>query len=83
VTGRKHTFVGSDRKRHVGWEYLHVCVDDATRLAYAEVLGDETAATAIGFLWRARLLPRTRRPGAAPDDRQRPRLPLDRAHDRL
>jgi hypothetical protein len=39
VTGRKHTFVGSGRKRHVGWEYVHVCVDDATRLAYAEVLG--------------------------------------------
>jgi transposase InsO family protein len=53
VTGRKHTFVGSDHKRHVGWEYVHVCVDDATRLAYAEVLGDEKAATAIGFLRRA------------------------------
>jgi transposase-like protein len=27
-------------KRIVGWEYVHVCVDDATRLAYVEVLGD-------------------------------------------
>ena len=53
VTGRKHTHVGRDRKRHVGWEYVHVCIDDATRLAYVEVLSDETARTAIGFLRRA------------------------------
>jgi transposase InsO family protein len=53
VTGRKHTHVGSDRKRHVGWEYVHVCIDDATRLAYVEVLADEKATTAIGFLRRA------------------------------
>jgi hypothetical protein len=32
--------VGSDRKRHVGWEYVHVCIDDATRLAYVEVLAE-------------------------------------------
>jgi transposase InsO family protein len=37
----------------VGWDYLHVCVDDATRLAYVEVLPDERAATAAGFLKRA------------------------------
>lgn len=36
-----------------GWEYVHVCVDDATRLAYVEVLADEKATTAIGFLRRA------------------------------
>ena len=36
-----------------GWEFVHVAVDDATRLAYAEVLSDETATTAIGFLRRA------------------------------
>ena len=36
-----------------GWEYVHVCVDDATRLAYAEVLDDERAVTAVGFLRRA------------------------------
>ena len=34
------------RARGVGWEFLHVCVDDATRVAYAEVLGDERAVTA-------------------------------------
>jgi transposase InsO family protein len=36
-----------------GWEFVHVCVDDATRLAYVEVLADERALTAIGFLRRA------------------------------
>lgn len=36
-----------------GWERIHVCVDDATRLAYVEVLPDEKARTAIGFLKRA------------------------------
>jgi transposase len=37
----------------VGWEYVHVAIDDATRLAYVEVLADEKASTAIGFLRRA------------------------------
>jgi transposase InsO family protein len=36
-----------------GWDYVHVAVDDCTRLAYAEVLPDEKAATAIAFLRRA------------------------------
>jgi transposase InsO family protein len=36
-----------------GWEFVHVCVDDATRLAYVEVLPDEKGATAAGFLRRA------------------------------
>jgi len=35
-----------------GWEFVHVCVDDATRLAYAEVLANERATTAIAFLRR-------------------------------
>jgi transposase InsO family protein len=40
-------------RKSVGWERVHVCVDDATRLAYVEVLPDEKATTAIGFLRRA------------------------------
>ncbi len=36
-----------------GWDYVHVCVDDATRIAYAEVLADEHPASAIAFLRRA------------------------------
>jgi transposase InsO family protein len=43
---------GVERKT-IGWEYVHVCVDDYSRLAYAEVLPDEKATTAIGFLRRA------------------------------
>ena len=39
-------------RRH-GWEFVHVAVDDYSRLAYAEVLDDETAETAAGFLRRA------------------------------
>jgi transposase InsO family protein len=42
-----------DRKGATGWEFVHVCVDDATRLAYVEVLPDEKGATAAGFLRRA------------------------------
>jgi transposase InsO family protein len=41
------------RRTTVGWEYCHVAIDDATRLAYAEVLTDEKASTAIAFLRRA------------------------------
>ena len=40
-------------RKMIGWEYVHVCVDDYSRLAYAEVLHDEKATTAIGFLQRA------------------------------
>jgi transposase InsO family protein/transposase-like protein len=41
------------RVRGIGWEYVHVAVDDATRLAFVEVLDDEKGATAAGFLRRA------------------------------
>jgi transposase InsO family protein len=49
------TFTDREGKRRntVGWEYVHIAIDDATRLAYAEVLTDEKATTAIGFLRRA------------------------------
>jgi transposase len=41
------------RRGKAGWECVHIAIDDATRLAYAEVLPDEKATTAIGFLRRA------------------------------
>ena len=41
------------RTRGIGWEYVHVAVDDATRLAYVEILDDERGVTAVGFLRRA------------------------------
>jgi transposase InsO family protein len=49
---RRRDAAGRDHKI-VGWEFVHVCVDDATRLAYVEVLPDEKATTAVGFLRRA------------------------------
>jgi transposase InsO family protein len=48
--------VTGDRRDSVdgaGWEFLYVAIDDATRLAYAEVLVDEKATTCVGFLARA------------------------------
>jgi transposase InsO family protein len=57
VTGnRRSQFergAGAARKRVTGWEFVHVCVDDATRLAYVEVLLDEKGKTAAAFLRRA------------------------------
>jgi transposase InsO family protein len=41
------------RRGTKGWDAVHVAIDDATRLAYAEVLADEKATTAVGFLRRA------------------------------
>ena len=51
-TGQRTDAEGRIR-RVVGWEYVHVAIDDATRLAYVEVLPDEKATTVIGFLRRA------------------------------
>ena len=41
------------RRQTVGWEYVHVAVDDCTRMAYAEVLENEKAPTVVAFLKRA------------------------------
>jgi transposase InsO family protein len=43
---------GVDRQI-AGWEYVHVAIDDCTRLAYAEVLRDHKAPTVVAFLRRA------------------------------
>jgi transposase InsO family protein len=56
--GRSHhswqrTDAAGVRRYTTGWEFVHIAIDDCTRLAYAEVLGDEKAVTAIGFLRRA------------------------------
>ena len=40
-------------RKTIGWDYVHIAIDDCTRLAYAEVLADEKASTAIAFLARA------------------------------
>ena len=43
----------TSRARGAGWEFVHVCVDDCTRLAYVEVLADERTAAVVDFLERA------------------------------
>jgi transposase InsO family protein len=50
-----HRITGDRRgnKHGLGWEFLHVCIDDATRVAYAEVLPDEKGLTATEFVQRA------------------------------
>jgi transposase InsO family protein len=64
ITGAGHRMTGQRTSQNAnrrarrrgapkGWEFVHVCVDDATRLAYVEVLPDEQGITAAGFLRRA------------------------------
>jgi transposase InsO family protein len=57
MTGHKHPNPrrgprGAER-RTVGWECVHIAIDDCTRLAYAEVLANEKASTVVAFLRRA------------------------------
>ena len=47
VTGNRR-----DRTRGAGWDYLHVAIDDASRLAYTEILPDQRKEAATGFLIR-------------------------------
>lgn len=49
ITGNRHV-----RRKGAGWDYVHVAIDDRTRIAYAEVLRDETAESSALFLRRAR-----------------------------
>ncbi len=58
ITGKpRHNWGRSDRsgtrRKMVGWEYVHIAIDDCTRLAYAEVLDNEKASTVVAFLGRA------------------------------
>src|SRR3954453_8703645 len=56
-TRRHHQLAVTDaagrRRKTAGWDYVHIAIDDATRLAYAEVLADEKATTVAAFLRRA------------------------------
>lgn len=50
-----HRVTGNRRQnsRHAGWDVVHVCIDDCSRLAYVEILADEHPDTTVGFLQRA------------------------------
>jgi transposase InsO family protein len=50
ITGNR---TGQSRNRGIGWEHLHVAVDDASRLAYTEILPDDRKESACAFLARA------------------------------
>jgi transposase InsO family protein len=41
---------GQTKSRGVGWEYVHVCIDDASRVAFAEIKKDQRKASAVAFL---------------------------------
>jgi transposase InsO family protein len=51
--GHRITGVRIHKNRGIGWDFVHVCVDDASRVAYVEVLADEVGQTTAGFLERA------------------------------
>jgi transposase InsO family protein len=56
VVGIGHRITGvrtHGRKGKKGWEFVHVCIDDYSRLAYVEVLPNERAESSIAFLYRA------------------------------
>jgi transposase InsO family protein len=53
VLGRQSAGGHHRRSYEHGWEFVHVAIDDCTRLAYVEVLPDERAMTAVAFLRRA------------------------------
>jgi transposase InsO family protein len=47
ITGDR---TGQSNSRGVGWEFVHVCIDDASRVAYVEIKKDERKASAVAFL---------------------------------
>ena len=51
--GHRITGDPSVRARNVGWEFVHVAIDDRSRVGYVEILADERAVTSVGFLSRA------------------------------
>jgi transposase InsO family protein len=51
--GHRITGDRRQRTRGLGWEFVHVCIDDCSRVSYVEVLPDERSVTVAGFLRRA------------------------------
>jgi transposase len=54
VVGRQAGKKNNDTRRGIGYGFIHSAVDDHSRLAYSEILGDERKETAAGFWQRAR-----------------------------
>ena len=55
IDGLGHRITGNRRgqKRGLGYDFVHVCVDDHSRVAYVEILADERGETAAAFFARA------------------------------
>src|SRR6185312_14779655 len=47
ITGDR---TGQSKRRGVGWEFVHVCIDDASRVAFSQILPDEKKESAVAFL---------------------------------
>ncbi len=47
ITGDR---TGQSNSRGGGWEYVHVCIDDVSRIAFTDIFPDKTAVSAIAFL---------------------------------
>ncbi len=50
VVGHRITGDRSQRVRGIGWEYAHVCIDDASRIAFVQIKPDERKTSAVAFL---------------------------------
>jgi transposase len=50
ITGDRR---GQSNSRGIGWEFVHVCIDDASRLAFSQILPDEKKESAVAFLHAA------------------------------
>jgi transposase InsO family protein len=48
ITGRQTGVV--NRHLGIGWEYVHVCIDDASRIAFVQVMADQRKESAVAFL---------------------------------
>jgi transposase InsO family protein len=48
ITGRQTGVV--NRHRGIGWEYVHVCIDDASRVAFVQVMANQRKESAVAFL---------------------------------
>ena len=47
ITGDR---TGQSNSRGIGWEFVHVCIDDASRVAFVQVMPDEKKQSAVAFL---------------------------------
>jgi transposase InsO family protein len=47
ITGDR---AGQSNRRGIGWEFVHVCIDDASRIAFSQIMPDEKKQSAVAFL---------------------------------